>query len=141
MLIRDSDQAARLASKAMRQALDSIVSEMDADLDNLFLDDKWPWDGATLRKSGELAGSPRNIYDLGRLYASEQERVELSDSRAVVTREWEAFNESGQDYAPFVHDGTSTTNARPWTDRLKAEQEQRYAQIFADEFARRFQGL
>ena len=139
MEIRNNSDSRKLAAQVMQAALERVLAQLDVDLDELFLEDKWPWmGGLTQRRSGEVVGSPRNIYDLGNLYRSETQRTEQAGTRIIHTREWEAISESGQDYAPAVHDGTSKTDARPWTDRIKVEKEQIYAQLFAEEFARLF---
>lgn len=139
MEIRNTAEAKQLAAQVMRRALDRVLARLDDDLDELFLEDKWPWmGGLTQRRSGEVAGSPRNIYDLGKLYESETQRTDQTGTKIIHTREWEVLNEAGQDYAPAVHDGTPTTDARPWTDRIKVENEDIYARMFAEEFARLF---
>lgn len=135
MRLDTAAQARQVILESMRQALRTVANQLDADIDELFLEDKWPWpNGTTQRRSGELAGSPRNIYDLGALYESETERITEQGTRIILTREWEALNDAGQDYAPMVHNGTSKTEPRPWTTRIKAEKEQLYAQLFFSEF-------
>ena len=135
MEIRDGSQAKRLAAQVMRQAMGILAQQLDADIDNLFLEDRWPWPNETARKSGEVVSSPRNIYDLGNLYNSEEEILEQDEQSVTITRTWTA------EYADLVHNGTTKTQARPWTERLKEEQEQAYADLFAEEFVRRFQNL
>lgn len=84
-----------------------------------FLEDKWPYDGETRRKNGELATSPRNIFDLGELYRSGRDSFSISQGGKDITAswDWDAKNSSGRGYAWYVHEGLSTNlSPRPWTD-------------------------
>ncbi len=84
-----------------------------------FLNDKWPYDGDTLRKSGEQVGSPRNIFDLGDLYRSGRDNFSITQGGVDITASWnwDAKNSSGRGYAWYVHEGLSTNLApRQWTD-------------------------
>jgi hypothetical protein len=87
-----------------------------------FLDEGfWPYsgypEGGTKRKSGEIVGSPRNIYDLGELYRSGREGFSVVRGRA--TWNWDARNGNGQPYAGYVHEGLGTNGTpRPWTDDI-----------------------
>jgi hypothetical protein len=81
---------------------------------------KWGWPGATIRKSGEEAGTTRNIVDLGGLLAS-QKRENMGEEKTVFV--WTGANEKGAEkaYALEVHDGYSSKAggrlpARPFTD-------------------------
>ncbi len=84
-----------------------------------FLEDKWLYDGETVRKSGETATSPRNIFDLGDLYRSGRDSFSISQGGVDITAswDWDAKNSSGRAYAWYVHEGLSTNLApRQWTD-------------------------
>lgn len=84
-----------------------------------FLEDKWPYDGETERKSGEVATSPRNIFDLGDLYRSGRDSFSITQDGKDITAswDWDAKNSSGRGYAWYVHEGLSTNLApRQWTD-------------------------
>ena len=59
---------------------------------------RWRWSGATVRRSGEIAGSPRNIIDTGILYRSQQ--VRLDRKLALISYDTK--------YAAIVH------RDRPW---------------------------
>lgn len=81
---------------------------------------KWGWPGTTIRKSGEEAGTTRNIVDLGGLLAS-QKRERTGEDRTVFI--WTGANKNGAEkaYALEVHDGYSSKSggrlpARPFTD-------------------------
>lgn len=81
---------------------------------------KWKYDGETKRKSGgPPVGSPRDIYDLGRLYESGVNSFSLNYNGGVVEASWhwDAKNSKGIEYANYVHEGTGTNKtARPFTD-------------------------
>jgi hypothetical protein len=89
-----------------------------------FLEDKWGYPGETQRKSGELAGTSRNIFDLGELYRSGRDSFKIEQGGVDVTASWnwDAKNSSGRGYAWYVHegprlfDGNTNLAPRPWTD-------------------------
>ena len=81
---------------------------------------KWGWPGKTIRKSGEEAGTIRNIVDLGGLMASQKRENTGKDKTAFV---WTGADKNGAEkaYALEVHDGYSSKSggrlpARPFTD-------------------------
>ena len=83
------------------------------------LEDRWNYDGETKRKSGEVATSPRNIFDLGDLYRSGRDSFSISQGGVDITAswDWDAKNSSGRGYAWYVHEGLSTNlSPRQWTD-------------------------
>jgi len=88
-----------------------------------FLEDKWKYSGEpTRRKSGELAGNPRNIYDLGELYLSGRDSFKITQGGNDITASWnwDAKNDSGGFYAWYVHEGLSTNlEPRQWTDAFQ----------------------
>ena len=93
----------------------------DGYFEDQFKDDKWDYPGYTRRKSGESAGTVRNIYDLGELYKSGKESFKITQGSADITAswDWDAKNDSGGAYALYVHEGIGTNlEARPWTDEL-----------------------
>lgn len=93
----------------------------DGYFEEQFKDDKWDYPGYTRRKSGEIAGTVRNIYDLGALYESGKETFKITQGTNDITASWNwnARNGSGQPYAEYVHEGWGTNlEARPWTDEL-----------------------
>ena len=80
---------------------------------------RWDYDGETRRDNGAYVESPRDIYDLGHLYQSGVDSFTLQDNGGLITAKWhwDAKNESGREYARYVHDGTGTSKtARPFTD-------------------------
>lgn len=84
-----------------------------------FLEEKWPYDGETERKNGEIVGSPRDIFDLGELYRSGRDSFSISQGGIDITAswDWDAKNDSGRGYAWYVHEGLSTNlSPRQWTD-------------------------
>ena len=84
-----------------------------------FLEDKWSYEGETERKSGEVVGSPRNIFDLGELYRSGRDGFAITQGGVDITAtwNWDAKNDSGRGYAWYVHEGLSTNlSPRRWTD-------------------------
>jgi hypothetical protein len=86
-----------------------------------FTTEKWGYPGVTLRKSGQTADDPRDIYDLGNLYRSGRESFTVGNKGLEVTASWDwnAKNSRGNLYAYYVHEGKSTNLApRQWTDAL-----------------------
>lgn len=91
----------------------------DAHWDDQFRDmDRWDWSGETRRKNGEIVDSPRDIYDLGNLYRSKQYSLVKTVNGIEAKWSWNATNNSGQEYAYYVHEGTAKTDARPFTDDI-----------------------
>tara|TARA_R110000868_G_scaffold271158_1_gene530623 strand:+ start:258 stop:713 length:456 start_codon:yes stop_codon:yes gene_type:complete len=81
----------------------------------------WDYDNETRRKNGEVVSSPRDIYDLGKLYQSGVDSFALQSGGGLITAKWhwDAKNASGREYAGYVHDGTGTNRtARPFTDDI-----------------------
>lgn len=93
----------------------------DGYFEDQFKEDKWGYPGYTRRKSGESAGTVRNIYDLGELYQSGKQTFQITQGANDITASWNwnAKNDSGNTYAEYVHEGWGTNlEARPWTDDL-----------------------
>lgn len=105
----------------------------DGYFEDQFKEDKWEYPGYTRRKSGESAGTVRNIYDLGELYQSGKDSFKITQGANDITASWnwDARNSSGNAYARYVHEGEGTNlEARPWTDELY------YPQKFANSSVR-----
>lgn len=93
----------------------------DGYFEDQFKDDKWTYPGFTRRKSGESAGTIRNIYDLGNLYQSGKEsfRITIGTNDITASWNWDAKNSSGNAYALYVHEGLSSNlEPRRWTEDL-----------------------
>jgi len=93
----------------------------DGFFEEQFKDDKWQYPGYTRRKSGESAGTVRNIYDLGELYQSGKDSFKITQGTNDITASWnwDAKNSSGNAYALYVHEGIGTNlEPRPWTDDI-----------------------
>jgi hypothetical protein len=95
----------------------------EAHWDDQFKDmGRWDYDNETKRKkTGEVVGSPRDIYDYGLLYESGVNSFKINESPSVVEASWHwnAKNSSGEEYAWYVHYGKSTNvTARPFTDDI-----------------------
>lgn len=78
---------------------------------------EWPWPRETIRSTGEVAGSPRNIIDTGLLRDSLN--IEWIGSTEVIYC-WDV------DYAIHVHQGVTLANgtelpARPWVTAALVE--------------------
>ena len=107
----------------LAQAFETWANEDldDGFFEDQFKDDKWSYPGFTRRKSGESAGTVRNIYDLGELYRSGKESFKITQGGNDITASWnwDARNDSGGAYAMYVHEGLGTNlEPRPWTDDL-----------------------
>ena len=86
----------RVFQEAMNWAEEDFQKEIQAV--------KWEWPRITMRKSGEEAGTTRNIVDLGGLMSS-QKRENIGEDRTVFV--WTGADENGSKkaYALEVHDG------------------------------------
>jgi len=105
----------------------------DGFFEDQFKEDKWEYPGYTRRKSGEPAGTVRNIYDLGELYDSGKQTFRITQGANDISASWNwnAKNSSDRAYALYVHEGIGTNlEARPWTDELY------YPQKFANSSVR-----
>lgn len=75
----------------------------------------WRWDGITLRKSGEVATSPRTIRDTDELRDSQE--VNFPDANTAIV-------EYTAEHAANVHEGIDSngnpTPARPWLEHAAA---------------------
>ena len=114
---------AKIIEQKLAQAFETWAKEDldDGYFEDQFKDDKWNYPGYTRRKSGESAGTVRNIYDLGELYKSGKESFKITQGSADITAswDWDAKNDSGGAYALYVHEGIGTNlEARQWTDEL-----------------------
>lgn len=107
--------------KAFEEWLDEDVN--DKFFSEQFLTKEWRYPGEpTIRKNGELADNPRNIYDLGNLFRSGQESFNIVRSSTLIEGKWhwDAKNSSGQEYAWYVHEGEGPYSRVPrsWTDEI-----------------------
>ena len=112
-----------LIEQALIDAFELWASEdiNDAHWQDQFQEEKWKYDGATERKNGLVVTSPRDIYDLGELYQSgiNSFRFTRSADTAQASWHWNATNNSGNEYAWYVHEGIgSNVTARPFTDDI-----------------------
>jgi hypothetical protein len=108
--------------KALTRAFQAWTKEdiNDAFWDDQFKKEKWEHSPLTIRKNGEPVGSPRDIYDLGNLYQSgvDSYKYESSSQTAEARWHWDAKNNSGKEYAIYVHEGWGTNDPydRRFTD-------------------------
>jgi hypothetical protein len=112
-----------LIEKALIDAFETWAEEdiNDAHWEDQFKEDKWQYDNETKRKNGDIVTSPRDIYDLGKLYESgvKSYRFQRSTDGAEANWHWDAKNSSGEEYAWYVHEGKGTNvTARPFTDDI-----------------------
>jgi hypothetical protein len=94
----------------INEAFQELVSEFAEEQVRQIEAVEWPWPRKTVRSTGEVAGSPRNIVDTGAL-------------RDSLNIEWisptEAIYHWDVDYAIYVHQGAVLASgtdlpARPW---------------------------
>ena len=114
---------AKALERALLQAFEQWTEEdiNDAHWDDQFKDDRWKYDGETERKNGEVVTSPRDIYDLGELYESGINSYKFSATvnGAEANWHWDARDNSGKEYAWYVHEGLGTNvTPRPFTDDI-----------------------
>lgn len=86
------------------------VKILDTEFTATFNDPIFRWPRATVRSTGEIAGSPRNIVDTGKLRDSQT--VVINQLYARFT--WSAKNGEGQDYAAKVLLGSPGKPGRDW---------------------------
>ncbi len=106
-----------LNAKALVQKHQRAFAAANVDLEQAIIGEIaspiWNWPGTTVRQSGEVAGSPRNIIDSG----------DLLDSYRVEKRGPNAYSHGfAVPYALAVHNGAVLRNggvivARPFTER------------------------
>jgi len=61
--------------RAIAAAFEETAKELNDSFHQSIIDPKWKWDRVTVRRSGEVAGSPRNIVDLGTLRDSQDFKI------------------------------------------------------------------
>jgi len=61
--------------RAIAAAFEETAKELNESFHQSIIDPKWQWDRVTVRRSGEVAGSPRNIVDLGTLRDSQDFKI------------------------------------------------------------------
>jgi hypothetical protein len=84
---------------AIQQALTKTIDAVAQTADQSMTDERWQWDGYTVRRNGQVVGSPRDIVDTGELYRSR--------TMPIVSGDVASF-EYLSDYADEVH------RDRPW---------------------------
>jgi hypothetical protein len=109
----------RAIVKAFEQWAETDINEdhWDAQFRDM---DRWDWPNETKRRNGRIVDSPRDIYDLGKLYRSGVESFKLTtqNNRTEAYWRWDAKNSSGVEYAWYVHEGTRFMDGRPFTDDI-----------------------
>ena len=116
----------KLLENAIVQAFETWLDEdvNKTHWDEQFGDKKWKWrsEPLTERENGELAGNPRDLYDLGNLYESGIKNFKVTKSTSLVeaTWHWDAKNRSEEEYAWYVHEGEGphSPRARRFTDDI-----------------------
>lgn len=102
----------RAIAKGFQKTVETYATENEVAIES----EIWKWDGYTLRKNGDLVGSPRDIVDTGELRDSQQEPVYPTPTTAKI--EWTA------EHALGVHEGFDSAGnpmpARPWTEEAKS---------------------
>lgn len=104
----------KIINKAFRQTVDEFVVELRRQLETV----KWEWDGTiTVRRSGQVVVSPRDIVDTGK----------LRDSLMVIENNPKFYDLIYDTiYAELVHEGYTTSSgkqkpARPWVETAVRE--------------------
>ena len=88
-----------------------LVPELDRQFTKEIQAVQWSWPGPTIRKSGRIATSPRDIVDTGDLMRSQQNRKINNFTWRWI---WDV------EYSSVVHNGARLKGggnypARPWT--------------------------
>lgn len=108
-------------NKAIHQAFDATVDKQSDAFDEALSSEEYPWPRPTKRRNREIARSPRDIVDTGKLLESKV--VARSSSQMAAEFSW--GNEE-VNYAAAVHNGCTLKSgtelpARPWTERAVEE--------------------
>ncbi|MBD2489033.1 hypothetical protein [Aulosira sp. FACHB-615] len=95
---------------AIAKSFDVAVDALADSCQNALADDIWDWPRQTVRRNGDVVGSPRDRVDSEELIDS----LVISRSANAAELTWEA------DHAAIVHDGATTQNGAelpgtPWT--------------------------
>lgn len=112
-----------------RQLADAFAEWLEESVNDEYMSDQFLDEGrwqypppSTVRSNGEIAGNPRNIYDTGELFRSGQRSFAIMRGGSSVEGKWhwDATNESGEEYAWYVHEGRGPYSRapRPWTDEI-----------------------
>jgi hypothetical protein len=115
-------------NRAVQKAFDATVETLSDAFDNAMTAEEWEWDGVTVRRNGDVVGSPRDIVDQEDLINSKVVTRSSDGNGAEFT--WEAK------HSLQVHEGGTTKTgktyrARPWTE--KAIEETDLEAVFARE--------
>lgn len=118
-------------NSAVSRAFDKTVDRLSESLDYAIDADLYEYPRTTRRKSGELAGSPRNLVDLGNLRDSKV--IARSSDGLAAEFSWDV------PYAIAVHEGYTTKTGkdvppRRWTE--KGIEEADPITFFSDALAR-----
>jgi hypothetical protein len=107
------DDLERALTRAFQKWTEEDIN--DAFWDEQFKVEKWKHSPLTVRKNGEMVGSPRDIYDLGKLYQSgvDSYKYESFPQAAKARWHWDAKNSSEKEYAIYVHEGWGTNDPYP----------------------------
>ena len=60
------------ATKSIDNAFDGVADALYENIKAVIKDERYFWDRVTHRRSGDVVGSPRDIYDMGDLYNSQR---------------------------------------------------------------------
>lgn len=101
-------------NKAIARSMDRTVDRLSESFDYAIEADLYDYPRTTVRKSGEIVSSPRNIVDLGNLLESKV--VSRSNDGRSAEFAWDVA------YAIAVHDGYTTRTGkdvppRKWTEK------------------------
>ena len=83
----------------MQRGVNRIETSLSQALDNAMQSSSWSWPRETVRKNGTLAGTSRDIVDMGGLMASKKLKVSFQQTKASVAITYSA------PYAALVHYG------------------------------------
>lgn len=122
----------RIVRKLVQAFEDWAEQDVNRFFEDQFKSDIWYYPRQTTRKNSTVAGTSRDIYDLGALYESGKDvDINLDANSVSAAWNWDAKNSSGRAYAVYVHEGLGTNLVpRPWTDDLY------YPQKFANSSVR-----
>ncbi len=112
--------------RKLERAFDGANLELEQAIIGEIASPVWDWPGTTLRKSGEVAGSPRDIVDEGTLLDSYRKEKRGARQTAHVF---------GADYTLAVHNGAvlrngGTIRPRPFTERPARDFPQMFVRVY-----------
>jgi hypothetical protein len=109
-------------SRGMVKASEYIKTDLSMALDTAMTNANWSWPRQTQRKSGEIAGTSRDIIDMGNLYESQQIKEKFLKTKTtfeiIYNTPYAAIIHYGGYVQPYGNPNAATVYipGRPWIE-------------------------